>query len=221
MTDNWSTHNSENIRRRIPKACNYCRQRKIKCDGDSPCVNCINHKIDCVYSKTIKKRKKNSIKKLSLQDLDKRINKLDSNFEHINKQLIKIMKILKKNELNELNEHNKETEEFDESNEDYDDDDEEEEEEEIDEEEDNDDDDYKFHGKLEINEKSPISPDGSVTDPNNIVTPPIANIPLEFNFNNQAFDLTLSNLENSESKLNYIYNELPIIQSQIENEMMF
>jgi hypothetical protein len=85
---------SSSLRRRIPKACNYCRQRKIKCNGDSPCLNCVNHKIDCVYSKTVRKRKRQQVKKLSLQDLNKRANKLDQKFEILSNQMSKILALL-------------------------------------------------------------------------------------------------------------------------------
>lgn len=33
------------------QACNRCRQRKVKCSGEQPCVNCIRRKEECVYSK--------------------------------------------------------------------------------------------------------------------------------------------------------------------------
>lgn len=89
------------VRRRISKACNYCRQRKIKCNGNSPCLNCKNHQIECTYSKTIRKKKKPTTKKLTLQDLEKRMNKMDSKFELLNDKLTSILSILSKNNLTE------------------------------------------------------------------------------------------------------------------------
>lgn len=34
---------------KIPKACEPCRRRKIRCDGDSPCLTCQHHPSQCVY----------------------------------------------------------------------------------------------------------------------------------------------------------------------------
>ncbi|KAF9784501.1 hypothetical protein BJ322DRAFT_1064788 [Thelephora terrestris] len=35
--------------RRTPMACQFCRGRKIKCDGRSTCANCNRRNIPCVY----------------------------------------------------------------------------------------------------------------------------------------------------------------------------
>lgn len=88
------------VRRRISKACNYCRQRKIKCNGNTPCLNCKNHQIECTYSKTIRKKKKQTTKKLTLQDLEKRMNKMDQKFDFLNEQMTSILTILSENKLN-------------------------------------------------------------------------------------------------------------------------
>lgn len=34
---------------KIPKACEPCRRRKIKCSGDKPCQQCDNKPSDCIY----------------------------------------------------------------------------------------------------------------------------------------------------------------------------
>ncbi|GAB0138423.1 hypothetical protein EsDP_00006658 [Epichloe bromicola] len=48
---------SEAKRRRIAKACDMCRKKKIKCDGKLPaCTHCINYKTDCVFTQVEKKR---------------------------------------------------------------------------------------------------------------------------------------------------------------------
>ncbi|KAK2009018.1 hypothetical protein LZ32DRAFT_684178 [Colletotrichum eremochloae] len=48
--------NSTSLKRkrkpRAPVACGTCRARKIKCDGRSPCANCVQHKFSCSYEKT-------------------------------------------------------------------------------------------------------------------------------------------------------------------------
>ncbi|KAG5989641.1 hypothetical protein E4U52_005393 [Claviceps spartinae] len=44
-------------RRRIAKACDMCRKKKIKCDGKLPsCTHCVNYKTDCVFTHVEKKR---------------------------------------------------------------------------------------------------------------------------------------------------------------------
>lgn len=44
-------------RRRIARACDMCRKKKIKCDGKLPaCTQCINYKTDCVFTQVEKKR---------------------------------------------------------------------------------------------------------------------------------------------------------------------
>ena len=41
---------AEKKRRRIIQACDYCRSKKIKCEGCTPCTNCANHNITCIYT---------------------------------------------------------------------------------------------------------------------------------------------------------------------------
>ncbi|KAI6783043.1 putative transcriptional regulatory protein-like protein [Emericellopsis cladophorae] len=44
-------------RRRIARACDMCRKKKIKCDGKLPsCTQCINYKAECVFTQVEKKR---------------------------------------------------------------------------------------------------------------------------------------------------------------------
>ncbi|KAI1438752.1 N-terminal binuclear Zn cluster-containing protein [Xylaria sp. CBS 124048] len=48
---------SEVKKRRIARACDMCRKKKIKCDGKLPaCTHCINYKTDCVFTQVEKKR---------------------------------------------------------------------------------------------------------------------------------------------------------------------
>ncbi|RDX47658.1 hypothetical protein K466DRAFT_582161 [Polyporus arcularius HHB13444] len=37
------------VPRRTPMACQFCRGRKLKCDGRSTCANCERRGIPCVY----------------------------------------------------------------------------------------------------------------------------------------------------------------------------
>jgi len=44
-------------RRRIARACDMCRKKKIKCDGKAPkCSHCDNYKTECIYTPQEKKR---------------------------------------------------------------------------------------------------------------------------------------------------------------------
>ncbi|KAF7554737.1 hypothetical protein G7046_g6738 [Stylonectria norvegica] len=48
---------NEAKRRRIARACDMCRKKKIKCDGKMPaCTHCINYKTECVFTQVEKKR---------------------------------------------------------------------------------------------------------------------------------------------------------------------
>lgn len=43
---------------RIPKACQECRKRKIKCNGSNPCESCMLRNIPCLYRDFVRHRKK-------------------------------------------------------------------------------------------------------------------------------------------------------------------
>lgn len=43
---------------RIPKACQECRKRKIKCNGVNPCKTCQLRHTPCIYREVIRQRKK-------------------------------------------------------------------------------------------------------------------------------------------------------------------
>ncbi|KAL7948954.1 fungal-specific transcription factor domain-containing protein [Trichoderma barbatum] len=44
-------------RRRIARACDQCRRKKIKCDGKLPsCTHCTNYKTECIFTQIEKKR---------------------------------------------------------------------------------------------------------------------------------------------------------------------
>ncbi|KAL7936689.1 fungal-specific transcription factor domain-containing protein [Trichoderma chlorosporum] len=44
-------------RRRISRACDQCRRKKIKCDGKMPsCTHCTNYKTECIFTQIEKKR---------------------------------------------------------------------------------------------------------------------------------------------------------------------
>lgn len=66
--------------KRISVACDFCRNKKIKCDGRCPCSNCLQFKNDsCNYSERTRKRKRTKTGGLgSLTKLDSRLTRLES-----------------------------------------------------------------------------------------------------------------------------------------------
>lgn len=68
-TDNQTkssyAHNSEKRqieqkRRRVTRACDNCRQKKVKCDGKQPCIHCTVYSYNCTYDQPNIRNKKNS-----------------------------------------------------------------------------------------------------------------------------------------------------------------
>ncbi|PWY68870.1 hypothetical protein BO83DRAFT_418739 [Aspergillus eucalypticola CBS 122712] len=45
---------------RVFKACESCRQRKVKCDGARPCHSCIKHSTPCIFRKSARRQLGNS-----------------------------------------------------------------------------------------------------------------------------------------------------------------
>ncbi|ODQ78986.1 hypothetical protein BABINDRAFT_8608 [Babjeviella inositovora NRRL Y-12698] len=48
-------------KRRVTRACDECRKRKVKCDGQQPCIHCSVYSYECIYStpiRTSRKRKR-------------------------------------------------------------------------------------------------------------------------------------------------------------------
>ncbi|RDW86969.1 Zn(II)2Cys6 transcription factor [Aspergillus mulundensis] len=43
---------------RLPKACEECRTRKIKCSGENPCKTCRMRRTPCLYREVVRQRKK-------------------------------------------------------------------------------------------------------------------------------------------------------------------
>ncbi|SCU93500.1 LAFA_0F16732g1_1 [Lachancea sp. 'fantastica'] len=71
----------DQLRRRVSKACDACRTKKIKCDGDEPCFNCAKSSCSCTYSHVAKKRLKPPTRvsnRKILADLSQRLSKLEN-----------------------------------------------------------------------------------------------------------------------------------------------
>lgn len=47
-------------RRRVTRACDTCRQKKVKCDGKQPCIHCTVYSYNCTYDQPNIRNKKNS-----------------------------------------------------------------------------------------------------------------------------------------------------------------
>lgn len=87
MTESLSFSGKHRLR--ISKACDLCRKKKTKCNGLSPCSNCIKIGLDCIYDMTVPKRKQRPVPKLSsikktstttkgiIKDMDNKINRLE------------------------------------------------------------------------------------------------------------------------------------------------
>ncbi|KAJ5582513.1 hypothetical protein N7535_001133 [Penicillium sp. DV-2018c] len=65
-------------RRRIARACDMCRKKKIKCDGKMPkCSHCINYKTECVFTHVEKKRNPPKGAKY-IEGLENRLGRMES-----------------------------------------------------------------------------------------------------------------------------------------------
>jgi hypothetical protein len=73
--------------KKISKACDECRRRKVKCDGHSTCTKCSERGIDCTYSYVYKKRKSRSIqieRPKGKRGRPKKLNNLSNNINNDN-----------------------------------------------------------------------------------------------------------------------------------------
>lgn len=71
--------------RRVPRACESCRQRKTKCSGDTPvCRQCRELRVTCQYPDGWKERTKKQVERLSekAQDYENLLKDLGSFVEH-------------------------------------------------------------------------------------------------------------------------------------------
>ncbi|KAH9901865.1 N-terminal binuclear Zn cluster-containing protein [Xylariomycetidae sp. FL2044] len=69
---------NEAKRRRIARACDSCRKKKIKCDGKLPaCTHCVNYKTDCVFTQVEKKRNPPKGAKY-IEGLENRLGRMES-----------------------------------------------------------------------------------------------------------------------------------------------
>ncbi len=65
-------------RRRIARACDMCRKKKIKCDGKMPsCTHCQNYKTECIFTQVEKKRQPPKGAKY-IEGLENRLGRMES-----------------------------------------------------------------------------------------------------------------------------------------------
>ncbi|KAI1981659.1 hypothetical protein LOZ51_002362 [Ophidiomyces ophidiicola] len=70
--------NNDAKRRRIARACDMCRKKKIKCDGKMPkCSHCINYKTECIFTQVEKKRNPPKGAKY-IEGLENRLGRMES-----------------------------------------------------------------------------------------------------------------------------------------------
>ncbi|KAL2059144.1 hypothetical protein ABVK25_000436 [Lepraria finkii] len=70
--------NGDAKRRRIARACDMCRKKKIKCDGKMPaCSHCINYKTECIFTQVEKKRNPPKSAKY-IEGLENRLGRMES-----------------------------------------------------------------------------------------------------------------------------------------------
>ncbi|SCU84555.1 LADA_0D02366g1_1 [Lachancea dasiensis] len=72
--------NEDQQRKRVSKACDACRSKKIKCDGTEPCFHCIKVGCACTYSHVVKKRLKPPTRisnRKIMSDLSDRLTRLE------------------------------------------------------------------------------------------------------------------------------------------------
>ncbi|RAH49310.1 putative C6 transcription factor [Aspergillus brunneoviolaceus CBS 621.78] len=68
-------------RKYIAKACNECKRRKIKCNGETPCQRCGRQRIDCIYDKPPRHTDGESDQQVYLEQLCKQMSAMQEQIE--------------------------------------------------------------------------------------------------------------------------------------------
>lgn len=76
-------------RKRIRIACDNCRRKKIKCNGENPCSNCIPSKAQCFY-------KERKVSKRTLDDKSARRTHLSKSIDSLDSRLSKLELVISK-----------------------------------------------------------------------------------------------------------------------------
>ncbi|KAL2313347.1 Transcription factor [Schizosaccharomyces pombe] len=68
--------------KRIPRACDMCRKRKIRCDGKQPaCSNCVSHGIPCVF--TARPKRRTGQRQMYIKSLVSRLEQMESTLRSV------------------------------------------------------------------------------------------------------------------------------------------
>ncbi|GAB1321099.1 Zn(2)-C6 fungal-type domain-containing protein [Madurella fahalii] len=65
----------------VPRACDACRTRKIRCNRESPCAHCLHAKIECTHSETRPREKRTRI--LLTHQYEKKIDHIDRRLDGV------------------------------------------------------------------------------------------------------------------------------------------
>ncbi|KAL1855030.1 hypothetical protein Plec18170_004444 [Paecilomyces lecythidis] len=83
-------------RRRAPRACEQCRQRKIKCNAEHPsCRQCLDLSLDCVYSEGKRVREQRQLELLThkVEQYEKLLHELSEEVDdHVGKRIRRALK---------------------------------------------------------------------------------------------------------------------------------
>ncbi|CAI4047964.1 hypothetical protein SKDZ_13G1510 [Saccharomyces kudriavzevii ZP591] len=68
-------------RLRVQKACELCKKRKVKCDGNKPCLNCFKHQKECRYEfKATNRRRRRRQATSPTQNVNEEYTEIDETF---------------------------------------------------------------------------------------------------------------------------------------------
>jgi predicted small metal-binding protein len=93
---NDSSHSSSGKRKIVSNACEFCKKRKIKCDGSFPCFQCTKRKINCEFHPRAAKRgpksshKRSKISEQELSELKSSNSQLKIDLE-VQKRLVEYL----------------------------------------------------------------------------------------------------------------------------------
>ncbi|EPY49489.1 transcription factor [Schizosaccharomyces cryophilus OY26] len=74
--------NENKLKKRINRACDLCRKRKIRCDGKQPtCRNCLNHNVSCIY--TARPKRRTGQKQIYVKSLVSRLEQMESTLRSV------------------------------------------------------------------------------------------------------------------------------------------
>jgi hypothetical protein len=80
MTETKQQEEPRKKRAKILSACNECRRKKTKCDGEQPCHNCHKSKSECVYSSNLaigNEKRNNYASQATIEAIDMRLRAIE------------------------------------------------------------------------------------------------------------------------------------------------